>query len=247
MSPRPPPKISLKHDWKRELGSEHVQRPGVGQLSRSFQSNKPILSSWKNGRPVVWTDGTGWHENRARWKKTRSQEIDISFFHEEIVSSERTGRPVLETSVIHARSSEDSKDPNVGTAHERTRRLVLEQTQKMCQIVLKHIPNWRRNAKRKSSKESVIDSYEIMNSVSEWLNTIEIKKFVDDGMFLQMKIIFTVCHKKNTTTRTNGGSISISRVLTPYYWEKVLISSKRCLRWNVYKEAGEEPFVPIYS
>ena len=27
MSPRPPPKISLKHDWKRELGSEDAQRP----------------------------------------------------------------------------------------------------------------------------------------------------------------------------------------------------------------------------
>ena len=27
MSHRPPPKISLKHDWKRELGSEHAQRP----------------------------------------------------------------------------------------------------------------------------------------------------------------------------------------------------------------------------
>ena len=26
MSPRPPPKIYLKHDWKRELGSKHAQR-----------------------------------------------------------------------------------------------------------------------------------------------------------------------------------------------------------------------------
>ena len=36
MSPRPPPKISLKHEWKRELGSEHAQRSEVGQLSRIF-------------------------------------------------------------------------------------------------------------------------------------------------------------------------------------------------------------------
>ena len=36
MSPRLPPKISLKHEWKRELGSEHAQRPEVRQLSRSF-------------------------------------------------------------------------------------------------------------------------------------------------------------------------------------------------------------------
>ena len=58
-------------------------------------------------------------------KTSRSEEIDVNSFHEETVSSTRTGRPVIETSVIQARSSEDSKDPNVGTAHERTRRLVV--------------------------------------------------------------------------------------------------------------------------
>ena len=40
MSPGPPPKISSKHDWKRELGSgpegQIVQPPG------SSQSNQPI-------------------------------------------------------------------------------------------------------------------------------------------------------------------------------------------------------------
>ena len=86
MSPRPPPKISLKHDWTRELDSEHAQWSEVGQLSRSFQSNQPILNP----------------------------------------SRERTVRPVIETSVIQARSSEDNKDPHVETAHERTRRLVTE-------------------------------------------------------------------------------------------------------------------------
>ena len=30
MSSRPPPKISLKHEWKRELGSEHAQRTEAG-------------------------------------------------------------------------------------------------------------------------------------------------------------------------------------------------------------------------
>ena len=59
-------------------------------------------------------------------KTSRSQEIDVNSFHEESVSSERTVRPVVETSVIQARSSEDCKDPNIGKAHERTRRLVIE-------------------------------------------------------------------------------------------------------------------------
>ena len=72
MSPRPPAKISLKHEWKRELGS------------------------------------------------------DVNSFHEETVSSERMSRPVVETSVIQTRSSEDSKDTIVETAQETTRRLVDE-------------------------------------------------------------------------------------------------------------------------
>ena len=33
MSPRAPPKFSLKHEWKRESGLEHAQRPEIGQLS----------------------------------------------------------------------------------------------------------------------------------------------------------------------------------------------------------------------
>ena len=46
MSPRTPPKISLKHEWKRELDSEHGQRSEgkVVQPFRSFQSNQPILN-----------------------------------------------------------------------------------------------------------------------------------------------------------------------------------------------------------
>ena len=41
---------------------------------------------------------------------------------------QRTERPVIETSVIQARSSEDRKDPNVEKEHERTRRLVTVNT-----------------------------------------------------------------------------------------------------------------------
>ena len=42
-SPRPLSKISLKHDWMKELGSEVAQRPDgqVVQQSRSSQSNQP--------------------------------------------------------------------------------------------------------------------------------------------------------------------------------------------------------------
>ena len=124
MSPRPPPKISLKHEWKRKLGSEHAQRPEVGQLSRSFQSNQPIPnpSRERTERPVVTDDTRTVQDGR---KASRTCEIDVNSFHEETVSSERTDRPVVETSVIQTRSAEDSKDTNVETAHERTRRLVV--------------------------------------------------------------------------------------------------------------------------
>ena len=57
-------------------------------------------------------------------KTSHSREIDVNSFHEEPGSSERTERPVIETSVIQARSSEDIKDFNVEQAHERTMRLI---------------------------------------------------------------------------------------------------------------------------
>ena len=123
MPPRPPPKISLKHEWKREWGSEHAQRSEVEQLSRSFQSNQLILNPIRErtGRPVIRDDLITVQDER---KTSRFQEIDVHSFHEEPVSSEKTERPVIETSVIQARSPEDRKDSNVEKTHERTRRLV---------------------------------------------------------------------------------------------------------------------------
>ena len=84
MSPRLPPKISLKHDWKRELGSEHAQRPEVGHLSGRFQSNQPIPnpSCDRSERPVVKDDTITVQEGR---ETSQSQEIDVNSFHEETV------------------------------------------------------------------------------------------------------------------------------------------------------------------
>ena len=52
MSPRLPPKISLKHEWKRELGSEVARQPEgkvarqpegeVARLANFFQPTQPI-------------------------------------------------------------------------------------------------------------------------------------------------------------------------------------------------------------
>ena len=76
MSPRPPPKISLKHEWEIELGSEHAQRAEVGQLSRSFQSNQPTLNPIRerSGRPDITHVVIGVQDET---KTSRSQEIDV--------------------------------------------------------------------------------------------------------------------------------------------------------------------------
>ena len=80
-------------------------------------------------RSVVKDDASTVQDGR---KMTRSQEIVVNSLHEEPVSSDRSGQPVIETSVIQARSSEESKDPNVETAHERTRRLVSWNKHRKC-------------------------------------------------------------------------------------------------------------------
>ena len=46
MSPRPPPQISLRHDWTKELGSKVVRQPegGVARQAKFFQPTQPIPS-----------------------------------------------------------------------------------------------------------------------------------------------------------------------------------------------------------
>ena len=106
MSPRPPPKISLTHDWKRELGSEDAQRPEgqVVQQSRCLQSNQPIPNPGRDrtGQPVVRTDrtlqpvvGTNTRTAQDGRKTSRSQKIDTRSFHDEAVKTDRTGQPVV--------------------------------------------------------------------------------------------------------------------------------------------------------
>ena len=103
------------------------------------------------------------------------------------------------------------------------------------------LTNWRRNAKRKSSKESMTDSYEIKNSVIKWFKIIETKIFVDDGMLLRMKITLTIWPHKNTLSiRANGGFIQIGKVLMLCHWGKDLISSKHCLPCNDYNKKQEK-------
>ena len=44
ISPRPPPKISLRHDWTKELGSKVVRQP-EGEVARQAKFFQTILKS----------------------------------------------------------------------------------------------------------------------------------------------------------------------------------------------------------
>ena len=75
MSPRPPPKISLRHEWTRELGSKVVRQP-AGEAVRQtkfFQSTQPTPNPIRDrsGRPDDMQDGR---------KTSRSQEISVNSF-----------------------------------------------------------------------------------------------------------------------------------------------------------------------
>ena len=80
MSPRPPPKISLRHDWTRG----EVQHATFSQLTQPIP--KPICD--RSGKPDN-TQGMF----VVKGETSRSHEIDDKFFHEELGSSDRSGKP----------------------------------------------------------------------------------------------------------------------------------------------------------
>ena len=99
MSPRPPPKSSMKHEWKKELGSDHAQRAEAGQLSKSFQSNQPTLNPIRerSGRPVITHDVI----NVSDSSQTRSAHESGTFNVGDETLRERTERSVADHDVSH--------------------------------------------------------------------------------------------------------------------------------------------------
>ena len=92
------------------------------------RSEQPVVRTDRSGQPVVGSDTRTVQDGR---KTSRSQEIDVKYFHEVFVSSERSGQPVAETSKTHSRSSDDSKSLNVEFAHDRSWQPVVE-THRKC-------------------------------------------------------------------------------------------------------------------
>ena len=108
-SPRPPPKISLKHDWMNELGSEVAQRPD-GQVVHYFKSSQlnqptPNPDHDRTEQSVVGSDPRTGPGGR---KTFRSQEIETRYFHEEAFKHDRTGTPVVCRDASHAQGHEQT-------------------------------------------------------------------------------------------------------------------------------------------
>ena len=136
MSLRPPPKISLKHDWKRELGSEVAQRPEGQVVQQSRISNRtnqfqtqgvierrhPLLEPIQRGNPLL--------ELKREPRKMEEK------------------RPVSRRSIHVLLTKELSKPKHVHLMTARVSTLkwhmiervnpLLKQTQTMCQLVAKH-------------------------------------------------------------------------------------------------------------
>ena len=78
-SPRPPPKISLKHDWMKELGSEVARQLDgeVVQQSKSSQSSQPNPNPDhdRTVKPVVCRDTS----HAQGHEQSMLNEVDIDF------------------------------------------------------------------------------------------------------------------------------------------------------------------------
>ena len=104
MSPRPPPKISLRHDhdWTRrkvQLGSTVEQQPD-GKVVRQSQGElqHATFSQLTQPIPKPICDRSGQPDNMqdvfvVKGETSRSQEIDEKCFHGELCSSDRSGKP----------------------------------------------------------------------------------------------------------------------------------------------------------
>ena len=75
MSPRPPPKISLRHDWTKELGSK-VDRQPEGEVARQAKIFQPTQPT-----PNPIRDRSGRLDDMQDGRNTsRSQEINVTSF-----------------------------------------------------------------------------------------------------------------------------------------------------------------------
>ena len=134
MSPRPPPKISLRHDHdltrgKVPLGSAVDQQP-EGKVVRQSQeeiARRATFSQPTQPIPKPICDRSGQPDNTqdvfvVRGETSRSHEINEKGFHGELCSSDRSGQPDVTLDVIEAHNNL-SEDTRIEQTHDRSGQL----------------------------------------------------------------------------------------------------------------------------
>ena len=132
LSPRPPPKISLRHDhdWTRgndELGSTVEQQP-VGKLVQQScgEGQHETFSQPTQPKPKPICDRSGKLVNIEdvfvlKGETSRSHEIDEKGLHEELGSSDRSGKPDKLSENIRVKRAHDGTgqlvEQNSSSAH----------------------------------------------------------------------------------------------------------------------------------
>ena len=131
LSPRPPPKISLKHDhnWTKgngQLGYTVEQQP-VGKLAQQCFGEAPRvkLSKPTQSKPNPICDRSGKPEVTERGfvdkgKSSRSQEIDDKRLQEELGSSDRTGKLVKSEDIRVMHAHDGTGEPVKSSASTHT-------------------------------------------------------------------------------------------------------------------------------
>ena len=127
MSPRPPPKISLRHDhdWTRgkvQLGSTVDQQPEGKVVRQSLgEVQHATFSQLTQPVPKPICDRSGQLDSTedvfvVNGETSRSHEINEKGFHEELCASDRSRQPEITPSVIEARNL--SENTRVEQTHD---------------------------------------------------------------------------------------------------------------------------------
>ena len=131
LSPRPPPKISLKddHNWTKgndQSGSTVEQQPVGKFVQQSFgEAPRVEFSKPTQSKPNPICDRSGKLEDTERvfvekGKTSRSQEIDDKRLQEELGSSDRTGKPVKSEDIRVMHAHDGTGEPVKSSASTHT-------------------------------------------------------------------------------------------------------------------------------
>ena len=148
LSPRPPPKISLKHDHNWTKGNDQsgstVEHQPVGKLVQQSFGEAPRAESSKptQSQPNPICDRTG--KLVEQENTSCSREIVVKCLQEELDSSDRTGKPVK------------CEDNRVMHVHDRTGKPVESRTHTQCKnLVLPNIVILHHRTRTSSTLQSM--------------------------------------------------------------------------------------------